>query len=106
MLQRSGNGVTVQPAELLRHPAIENRLQWAGCLQALCFHTVCAVNAQTWLNCNETVTVQKPLRLPSGGASEHSEYIVFQSYSLHTPPVRAAFCRLLTDHSCAFTKIS
>ena len=25
MLQRSGNGVTVQLAELLRHPAIENR---------------------------------------------------------------------------------
>ena len=35
-----------------RHPAIENPLRWAGCPQALCFHTVCAVNAQTWLNCN------------------------------------------------------
>ena len=30
--------------------------RWAGCPRALCFHTACAVNAQTWLNCNTNGT--------------------------------------------------
>ena len=32
----------------------------AGYPQALCFHTVCAVNAQTWLNCNQNGTAISP----------------------------------------------
>ncbi len=31
--------------------AIKIASRWAGCPQAPCFHTVCAVNAQTWRNC-------------------------------------------------------
>ena len=34
--------------------------RWAGCPQALCFHTVCAVNAQTWLNCNNCYKLSDP----------------------------------------------
>ncbi len=44
--------VTVQPsAELLRHPDIPIASRWAGCFLPIRFRTVCAVNAQTWLNC-------------------------------------------------------
>ncbi|HIY59508.1 MAG TPA: hypothetical protein H9831_02335, partial [Candidatus Eisenbergiella pullistercoris] len=45
----------VQPsAELLRHPAIPIASRWAGCFLPIRFRTVCAVNAQTWLNCYDS----------------------------------------------------
>ncbi len=44
----------VQPAgaRSYRNSPLKIASRWAGCPQVLRFYTVCAVNAQTWMNCN------------------------------------------------------
>ena len=39
-------------ARSYRNSPLKIASRWAGCPQVLRFYTVCAVNAQTWMNCN------------------------------------------------------
>ena len=42
--------------------------RWAGCPQALHFHTACAVNAQTWLNGTLNISYCLENRFTDGSA--------------------------------------
>ena len=73
--------VTVQPsAELLRHPAIPIASRWAGCFLPIRFRTVCAVNAQTWLNCYLGCPARSMQKSPADRAAAEGK----------TPPARPA----------------
>ena len=56
-------------------------LRWAGCPQALRFHTVCAVNAQTWRNGNSNFVYLLNKVLTSAPGYDRMEKNEFRSSS-------------------------